>query len=68
MAQKQPFLERVRNSSLVEQPRADNEAGLSMAPKPRNRRMSAIGRGAFRGPVKANPRGALEETEERMQA
>ena len=39
-----------------------------MAPKPRNRRMAAVGRGAFRGPVKANPRGALEETEERMQA
>ena len=35
MAQKQPFLERVRNSSLVEHPRADNVAGLSMVPKPR---------------------------------
>ena len=34
MAQKQPFLERVRNSSLVEHPRADNVAGLSVAPKP----------------------------------
>ena len=37
MAQKQPFLERVRNSSLVEQLCADNETGLSMAPKPRAR-------------------------------
>ncbi len=35
MAQKQPFLERVRNSSLVEHPRADNVTGLSAAPKPR---------------------------------
>ena len=35
MAQKQPFLERVRNSSLVEHPRADNVTGLSAMPKPR---------------------------------
>ena len=38
MAQKQPFLERVRNSSLVEHPRADNVTGLSAAPKPRIQR------------------------------
>ena len=36
MAQKQPFLERVRNSSLVEHPRADNVTGLSVIPKPRD--------------------------------
>ena len=33
MAQKQPFLKRVRNSSLVEHPCADNVTGLSMIPK-----------------------------------
>jgi hypothetical protein len=30
------ILERVRNSSLVECARADNVAGLSLAPKPRD--------------------------------
>ena len=40
MAQKQPFLERVRKT----------------------------GRGAFRQPMKGDPRGPLEEAEERMQA
>ena len=33
MAQKQPFLKRVRNSSLVEHPGADNVTGLSDIPK-----------------------------------
>ena len=39
-----------------------------MIPKPRDRHNVPIGRGAFRQPVKAGPRGALEEAEERMQA
>ena len=37
-------------------------------PKPRARAQSAGGRGAFRRPGKARPRGALEAAEERMQA
>ena len=40
LAQKQPFLKRVRNSSLVEHFRADNVTGLSIIPKLRILRTS----------------------------
>ena len=67
MAQKQPFLERVRNSSLVEHACADNVTGLSMIPKPRDPPQGWIGRGAFHRLKKEYLRGVLEEMEERMQ-
>ena len=37
LAQRQQCLQGVRNSSLVEYPRADNSTGLSAQPKPRDR-------------------------------
>ncbi len=46
LAWKQPFIQRVRNSSLVEGGGVDNNRVLSRAPKPRD--TLCIGRGAFR--------------------
>ena len=43
LARKQPFIQRVRNSSLVERPCVDNKRALNCLPKPR-----IHGRGAFR--------------------
>ena len=43
LAQKQPFIQRVRNSSLVEWPCAEDERGLNLIPKLRTRN---CGRGA----------------------
>ncbi len=45
LAWKQPFIQRVRNSSLVERPCAENNRASSPPPKPWNRK---IGRGALR--------------------
>ena len=64
LAWKQPFIQRVRNSSLVERPCVDDERASSVPPKPWIGRMTS-GRGAFRfrrirvvrrggGPGKAN--------------
>ena len=36
LAQKQPYIQRVRNSSLVERSCAENEPGLNTTPKLRN--------------------------------
>jgi len=48
MAWKQPFIQRVRNSSLVEGPRMDNNRVLSQMPKAQDsREMKSIGRGAY---------------------
>ena len=46
LAWKQPFIQRVRNSSLVEGPGVDNNRVLRQTPKARDRVFS-IGRGAF---------------------
>ena len=48
MAWKQPFIQRVRNSSPVERAGMDNERALSAPPKPWDDEV--IGRGAFRAP------------------
>ena len=45
LAWKQPFIQRVRNSSLVEAPRMDNNRVLNLPPKPGD--ALSIGRGAF---------------------
>ena len=45
LAWKQPFIQRVRNSSLVEGLRVDNNRVLNPLPKPRD--AICIGRGAF---------------------
>ena len=48
LAWKQPFIQRVRNSSLVERPGMDNNRVLSQIPKARGSRvMKSTGRGAF---------------------
>ena len=45
LAWKQPFIQRVRNSSLVEGLGMDNNRVLNLLPKPRD--AHSIGRGAF---------------------
>ena len=50
LAWKQPFIQRVRNSSLVEGGGMDNNRVLSCAPKPRD--TICIGRGAFLSALK----------------
>ena len=45
LAQKQPFIQRVRNSSLVERLCADNLTGLNLTPK--LRQYLILGRGAL---------------------
>ena len=42
LARKQPFIQRVRNSSLVERPCVDNKRALNCLPK-----LRIYGRGAF---------------------
>ena len=44
LAQKQPYIERVRNSSLAERCRAENVRGSNTPPKLRSRK---VGRGAL---------------------
>ena len=51
LAWKQPFIQRVRNSSLVEELGVDNNRVLNMLPKPWD--TIGIGRGAFRSASKA---------------
>ena len=47
-------LRRVRNSSLVERARAENDTGLSMPPKPQDPGLQPrVGRGAFTAARKA---------------
>jgi hypothetical protein len=48
LAWKQPSIQRVRNSSLVERQCIDNNRALRAEPKKRNRYYVSIGRGAFR--------------------
>ena len=50
LAQKQPYIQRVRNSSLVESSCAENVRGWNTTPKPWTR--NASGRGAFLKPTK----------------
>ena len=61
LAWKQPFIQRVRNSSLVEAPGVDNNRVSNPLPKPRDAWI-CIGRGAFhvrrmRGASRAGARG-----------
>ena len=51
LAWKQPFIQRVRNSSLVEELGMDNNRVLNLLPKPWDQFM--IGRGAFQSAPKA---------------
>ena len=64
LAWKQPFIQRVRNSSLVEPPGMDNNRALSVLPKPRD--TYSIGRGAFRAALKDRERPFLERAEKQM--
>ena len=48
LAWKQPFIQRVRNSSLVERPCVDNKRASSVPPKLRIDPYGVTGRGAFR--------------------
>ena len=50
LAWKQPFIQRVRNSSLVEELGVDNNRVLSILPKPWD--AYCIGRGAFQSALK----------------
>ena len=50
LAWKQPFIQRVRNSSLVKELGVDNNRVLSILPKPWN--LIQIGRGAFQSALK----------------
>ena len=52
LAWKQPFIQRVRNSSLVEEPGVDNNRVLNLLPKPWD--AYSIGRGAFHAASKAS--------------
>ena len=47
LAWKQPFIQRVRNSSLVEGPRMDNNRVLRQMPKTQDSIKKSIGRGAY---------------------
>ena len=51
LAWKQPFIQRVRNSSLVEELGVDNNRVSNPLPKPRD--TNCIGRGAFQSAPKA---------------
>ena len=48
LAWKQPFIQRVRNSSLVEGPRVDNNRVSRQMPKTQDSNYQSIGRGAWR--------------------
>ena len=66
LAWKQLFIQRVRNSSLVERRRVDDERASRLPPKLWTRMQNMRGRGAFRSASKAQPRGALERAETKM--
>ena len=53
LAWKQLFIQRVRNSSLVERSRVDDDRASRLAPKLRTRTKSVCGRGAFPAARKA---------------
>ena len=63
LAQKQPYIQRVRNSSLVERSCAENEPGLNTTPKLRNPK-GLVGEHSING--EAVPEGAVEIMEGRM--
>ena len=50
---KQPFIQRVRNSSLVEGTCVDNNRVSRQAPKVRDSNFKSIGRGAFHAALNA---------------
>ena len=68
LAQKQPRIQRVRNSSLAERSRAENTRGLNMPPKPWSTyaygHMGLVGEHWVR--EKAVPEGAVDGIEGRM--
>ena len=64
LAWKQPFIQRVRNSSLVEELGMDNNRVLNLLPKPWDQFM--IGRGAFQSASKRKARAAVERLEKQM--
>ena len=63
LAQKQPCIQRVRNSSLVERSRAENDRGSNTPPKLRDEYTSV---GEHCCISEAVPEGAVEVQEERM--
>ena len=63
LAQKQPYIQRVRNSSLVERSCAENEPGLNTTPKLRNSK-ELVEEHCIR--EEAVPKGAVDFMEERM--
>ena len=62
------ILERVRNSSLVECPRADNGSGLKPRTEAVDDRLEAIVVGERSAAEKGDPGGHLERAEVRMPA
>ena len=65
LAWKQLFIQRVRNSSLVERSRVDDERASRLPPKPRTR-IDTRGRGALKPAVKEGRRALLERFEKKM--
>ena len=63
LAWKQPFIQRVRNSSLVEAPRMDNNRVLNLPPKPGDAQAS-VGEHSTR--VECRARALLERVEKQM--
>ena len=68
LARKQPFIQRVRNSSLVERLRVDNKRASSVPPKPWASRYSNISEavGEHSAGVEAAMRMAVELAEKQL--
>ena len=64
LAQKQPSIQRVRNSSLVERSCAENVRGSNAPPKLRNAFYALVEEHCMH--VEASPQGGVERMEERM--
>ena len=65
LAWKQPFIQRVRNSSPVERPRVDNNRALSPVPKTWGvAYVTPVGEHCMR--LEGVPRGALERMDKQM--
>jgi hypothetical protein len=62
------IIERVRNSSLVERPCAENVPGLKPGAETVGPSVKRGGRGAFHSAVKGTCEGSLERMEVRMSA
>ena len=66
LAWKQPFIQRVRNSSLVEGPRMDNNRVLRQTPKTRDSRIYLVSVGEHSICAECERRRFLERMEKQM--